>query len=96
MPTCMFTYLLSHALVYPAHTTASTAKQTATGVEDSTEDENNGADEEDTGAPHKISYTVAGMPRVVDGDASDFDRRGPREGTVTAFAGWTLRDLKVE
>lgn len=49
------------------------------------------------GLPFSIPYTVAGMPRPSGdtGGGGGFDRRGPREGTVTAYTGWTLRDLKV-
>ena len=50
---------------------------------------------EKAGVPHTIFYTVAGMPRP-GGSGSGVDRRGPREGTVTAYTGWTLRDLKVK
>ena len=49
--------------------------------------------------PHKIPYTVAGMPRGGvgggDGDRSVPDRRGPREGILTASTSWSLLDLKV-
>lgn len=47
--------------------------------------------------PHEICYTVAGMPRGgVDGATEGSnDRRGPREGKLTAYSNWNLRDLKV-
>ena len=47
--------------------------------------------------PHKILYTVAGMPRPMKEGLSSVDgeRRGPREGTVVALTTWKLRDLKV-
>eukprot|EP00752_Nemacystus_decipiens_P013348 g11818.t1 len=49
-----------------------------------------------TGLPFSIPYTVAGMPRASAATAGGgMDRRGPREGMVTAYTGWTLRDLKV-
>lgn len=47
--------------------------------------------------PQRICYTVAGMPRGGVGGAAEgsSDRRGPREGVLTAFSTWNLRDLKV-
>lgn len=47
--------------------------------------------------PHEICYTVAGMPRGGVGGATEGnnDRRGPREGKLTAYSTWNLRDLKV-
>lgn len=45
--------------------------------------------------PHKISYTVAGMLKGGGGDGGDTEKRGPKEGTVTAFTHWNLFDLKV-
>lgn len=56
-------------------------------------------EEQTEGTPHRIFYTVAGMPRAGGGGVSsgevNIDRRGPREGTLAAFTNWSLGDLKV-
>lgn len=56
-----------------------------------------GKGKEKAGVPHKICYTVAGMPRPrKEGDSSlGGVSRGPRKGSVTARTTWNLRDLKV-
>ncbi|CAM9171043.1 unnamed protein product, partial [Laminaria digitata] len=56
----------------------------------------NGKGKGKAGVPHKICYTVAGMPRPMREGASSAggERRGPREGAVVALATWKLRDLK--
>lgn len=57
----------------------------------------NGKGKGKAGVPHKICYSVAGMPRPMREGASSVggERRGPREGTVVALTTWKLRDLKV-
>lgn len=46
--------------------------------------------------PRKISYTVAGVLTGGGGDGGGgVEKRGPKEGTVTAFTHWNLLDLKV-
>lgn len=57
----------------------------------------NGKGKGKAGVPHKICYTVAGMPRPMKEGASSVggERRGPREGTVVALTNWKLRELKV-